>query len=128
MQPNSVLDKLACFFLGLPLGIATLEGRTNGHKPAILVPLDYHREFVTLHRFKTSDPIVHRLPSADCGLFTPALGAQETITPFVIVALSFDDEPTVNAQDELRRAVAGDPRRRDESNREDCCVGYRLNG
>jgi len=73
VQPDGVLDELACFFLGLSLGLATLEGRTNSHKPAILVPLYHHREFVTPHRFATSDPIVPRLRSADCCLLTFAL-------------------------------------------------------
>ncbi|MGD1104646.1 MAG: hypothetical protein ABSA59_21595 [Terriglobia bacterium] len=36
------------------------------------------------------------------------------VTLFVTVACSFDDEPKVNSQNELRRAVASDPPRRDK--------------
>jgi len=72
MQPDGGLDELACFFLGLPLGIATLEGRTNGHKPAILVPLNHNSEFVILHRSTASKHIVLRLPYSDFRLLTPA--------------------------------------------------------
>ena len=45
MQPDGLLDELASFFLSLPLGIAALKGRTDGHKPAILVPLNDNSEF-----------------------------------------------------------------------------------
>src|SRR2546426_8963459 len=62
MQPDGVFDELACFFLGLPLGIAALEGGTNGHKPAILVPLNHNSEFVILHSSTASEDIVPLLP------------------------------------------------------------------
>src|SRR2546426_11850748 len=65
MQPDGVFDEFACFFLGLPLGIAALEGGTNGHKPAILVPLNHNSEFVILHSSTASEDIVPRLRYSD---------------------------------------------------------------
>jgi hypothetical protein len=73
MQPNGVLDEMTRFFLGFPLGIATLEGRTNGHKPATLVLLNHNREFAIPHRSVASEDIVPRLPYSQIHLLTPDL-------------------------------------------------------
>ena len=62
MQPDGIFDELACFFFGLPFGIAALKGRANGHKPAILVSLNHNREFIVLQCSSASPLIVYRLP------------------------------------------------------------------
>jgi len=47
VEANRVFDELPGFLLRFALGVATLEGRDDGHEPAILVPLnDYGDSYV----------------------------------------------------------------------------------